>query len=108
MSKFHDLSYIAKENFLCKSKNYHTISDVVLFLMWALLEKVPINLPFIILKRMIYIACHLTIPLLYGSIIAYILKELKVDVMLIKRDYILPTKANNATLKNIGYIKQGN
>ena len=76
--------------------------------MWAMLEKVPINLPFIILKRMFYIARRQTSHLLYGNVIAHILKSLEIDLSVVKGDYILPTKANHATLKRIGYIKQGN
>ena len=48
--------YIVGEIILSKSGNYHTTSDAELFLMRAMLEQVSINLPFIILKRMIYIA----------------------------------------------------
>ena len=101
------LMYIAGEIILSKSGNYHTASDAELFMMWAMLERVPINIPFIILKRMIYIARRLTAPLPYGNIIAYILRKLEVDVSAVKGDYILPTKADNATLSRMGYIKQG-
>ena len=100
--------YIAVEIILNKSGNYHTTTDAKLFLMWAMLEQVPINLPFIILKRMIYIAKQLTSPLPYGNIIAYIIRHLEIHVSTVKGDCILPTKVDNATLKRIGYIKQGN
>ena len=100
--------YIIGEVILSKSGNYHTTNDVELFLMWAMLEQVRINLPFINLKRMIYIARRLTFPLPYGNIIAYIIRHLEIDVSTVKRDYILPIKADNATLKRMGYIKQRN
>ena len=40
--------------------------------------------------------------------ISYIIRHLEIDVSTVKGDYILPTKPNNATLKWMGYIKQGN
>ena len=99
------LLYIVREIILCKSGNYYTTSDTELFLMQVMHEKEPINLPYIILKRMIYIARRQTSPLPYGSLIAHILKVLKANVSTIKEDYILPIKVDNATLKGIGYIK---
>ena len=102
------LLYSAGEIILYKSGNYHTTSDVELFLIWPMLEKELVNLPFIILKRMIYIAKCQTFPLPYGNVITHILKFLEIIVFVIKGDYILPTKANSATLKRIRYIKQGN
>ena len=68
----------------------------------------PINLPFVILKRMIYITRRLTSFLPYGNVIAYILKYLEINGFVIKGDYIPPAKANSATFKRMGYIKQGN
>ena len=102
------LMYIVGEIILNNSGNYHRASDEELFLMWAMLERVPINLPFLILKRMIYIARRLTSPLPYGNVIAYIIKHLEINVSVVKGDYIIHTKADNATLKQMWYIKQGN
>ena len=99
------LLYIVGEIILCKNGNYYIANDAELFLMWAMLEREPIKTPSIILKRMIYIARLQTSPLPHVSLIAHIFKVLKADAFVVMGNYILPTKANNATLKKMGYIK---
>ena len=56
---------------------------------------------------MFYIAKHAYTPLSYRSLIAHIIKVFEIDISVVKGDYILPTKADSATLSRMGYIKQG-